>query len=68
MTEERNPKAWNLEVQAWHVLLMLATQLIFLGVAYGRIVTNQERTDGEVQRIENQRTITKDEFDEWKVS
>ena len=64
---EQGRPGWNLEVQAWHVLVLLAVQLLGLGVAYGKIVQAQDQQHDELQRIESQRTITKDDFDEWKT-
>lgn len=66
MIEERNPKGWNLQVQAWHVLILLAVQLVGLGVAYGRITEKQDELTRQLATMEGQRTITKDEFDDWK--
>jgi hypothetical protein len=66
--QERNGRlSWTLQVQTWHILLLLAVQLIALGVAYGRIVANQENTAAEIQQIKNRDVVTKDDWDAWRV-
>ena len=67
MNENNVKRVWTLEVQAWHIVLLLAIQLIGLGIGYGKIVATQESFAKDLERIENQRVITKDEFDEWKT-
>lgn len=60
-------KGFTLQVQLWHLLMLFAVHLIIIGVAYGRITQNQEDTRKDVERIESQRVVQKDEFDDFKV-
>jgi hypothetical protein len=65
--ENGGRRGWSFEIQAWHIFLMLAVQLLGLGAAYGRITQQQEQFSKDLGRIESQRVISKDEFDEWKA-
>lgn len=57
----------TLQVSIWHVALLLVIQILALGVAYGRLSQGQDDTRKDVVRIEQQRIVSKDEFDDWKV-
>jgi ABC-type taurine transport system ATPase subunit len=60
-------RRWSFEVRAWHVAVMLGAQFVVLGTAYGKIVQTQDDMRKDIVRIEDQRVITKDQFDDWKM-
>ena len=56
-----------ISVRSWQVILMLAVQLIALGIAYGSLTERLANTTRDLQRMEDQRVVTQDDFDAWKL-
>ena len=54
-------------VRSWHVVIVLAVQLIALGVAYGSLTERLANTTKDLQRMEDQRVVTQDDFNAWKL-
>lgn len=70
MTDETANLRGVICLKYWHVVLVLAVQLICLGAAYGRITANQDNFKEDVSRrlavIESNKVISREEFDEWR--
>lgn len=64
---EGEQKGWTLQIQLWHVLLLLVVQLLALGAAYGRIEANQEHTDSEVKEIKSRDVVTRSDWEAWRL-
>lgn len=53
-------------VRNWHVIVLLAVQLLALAVAYGRITEQLDDTVKQLEKIEARPVVTQNEWDSWR--
>lgn len=54
-------------VHNWHVIFLLAVQLLALAVAYGRITEQLDETTKQLEKIEARPVVTESEWDAWRT-
>lgn len=64
-TQQPRPRSINLEL--WHVILLLAVQCIALAVAWGKLEQGQEDLSRRMTAIEQGKTITRDEWEDFRA-
>ena len=50
----------------WHIILIMALQLIAVGVAYGKLNEGMDDLKRRMSAMENGRFVPREEFDSWR--
>lgn len=64
--ETNFPNGGYVILRYWHIILMLAVQLVALGIAYGALQEGQADMLRRITNLENNKIVTRDEFDSWR--
>lgn len=64
---DSNGEGRVLVVRNWHIIFLLAVQLLALATAYGRISERLDQTVKQLERIDGRPVVSQSEFDSWRA-